>query len=152
MGTTFDEFDRQPKGTIGNHWSQRPLAIHAEAPPPVVLGLLPLAVVAGASFTQVLQFAAQASGRDDEDIARALAICKGYMSRFMRGVGQQWARRLVAFMRETGSLGPLQWMADQVGCELVQRDSRAAEVAVLRARLHELEAADGRVLAQQRCA
>ncbi len=141
MGTTVEQFDRQPKGIAGNHWLQRPLSIHAEAPPPVVLALLPLPVVAGATFSQVLQFAAQASGRDDEDIAQAIAICKGYMSRFMRGVGQQWARRLVSFMRETGSLGPLQWMADQVGCEVVPRDSRAAEVAGLRARLQELERA-----------
>ena len=39
------------------------------------------------------------------------------------------------------SLGPVQWMADQLGCALVQRDSRAAEVAALRQRLHDLERA-----------
>lgn len=39
----------------------------------------------------------------------------------------------------THSLGPVQWMADQLGCDLVQRDSRAAEVAALRQRLQDLE-------------
>jgi hypothetical protein len=141
MVTTLPAVDRQPKGTAGNDWSQRPLSIHGEAPPPVVFSVLPLAVVAGSSFSQVLQFAAHASGRDDEDLARAICICKGYMSRFMRAVGQQWAKRLVAFMRETGCVAPLQWMAHQVGCELVLRDGRAAEVAELRARLLELERA-----------
>jgi hypothetical protein len=32
-------------------------------------------------------------------------------------------------------------MAEQVGCDLVPRDSRAAEVAALKARLQELERA-----------
>jgi hypothetical protein len=32
-------------------------------------------------------------------------------------------------------------MAHQLGCEVVQRDSRAAEVAALRARLQDLERA-----------
>ena len=139
MVTTVPQIDRKPKETGGNHWVvQRPLALHGMAPPPVPLSLLPAAAVAGASFSQVLQFAAHAAGRDDEDLAAAINISKGYMSRFMRGVGQQWAKRLVAFMRETNNLGPLQWMAQQVGCELVPRDSRAAEVAELRARLQEL--------------
>lgn len=138
MGTTFAGFDRQPQATTGNDSLQRPLSLHALAPPPVGLALLPAQLVAGATFTQILQYAAQASGRDDDDIAEALSICKGYMSRFMRGVGQQWARRIVLFMRETGSLAPLQWMAAQVGCEVVPGDSRAAEVAMLQARLAEL--------------
>lgn len=138
MGTTFAGFDRQPQATTGNDTLQRPLSLHALAPPAMALAMLPAHLVAQSTFTQVLQYAAQASGRDDDAIADALAICKGYMSRFMRGVGQQWARRIVLFMRETGSLAPLQWLAAQVGCEVVPGDSRAAEVALLQARLAEL--------------
>lgn len=41
--------------------------------------------------------------------------------------------------RATQSLAPLQWIAREMGCEVVVRDSRAAEVAALRARLTELE-------------
>ncbi len=142
MATTLRPDHRQPVATTGNHSSaQRPLQLLAEAPRALPLALLPAAAVAAASFNQVLAYAAQASGRDDEDIAASINICKGYMSRLMRGVGQQWAKRMVAFMHETGSLGPLQWMAHQLGCEVVQRDSRAAEVAALRARLQDLERA-----------
>lgn len=45
------------------------------------------------------------------------------------------------FMQITQSLAPLQWLAAQVGCELVKKDRRAAEVAALKARLQELELA-----------
>ncbi len=141
MDRSLGRIDRQPQATAGDYSSQRHLSIHAAAPPVQALQVLPEGVLTGATFSQVLQFAAQFSGRDDEDIAEALAICKGYMSRFMRGVGQQWAKRLVAFMRETDSLAPLQWIALQMGCDVVLRDSRAAEVAALRARLQELERA-----------
>lgn len=48
------------------------------------------------------------------------------------------AKRLVAFMRVTHSLAPLQWMAEQMGCDVVMRDTRAAEVAALKERLREL--------------
>ena len=34
-----------------------------------------------------------------------------------------------------------QWLAEQMGCDVVMRDSRAAEVAALKARLQELEKA-----------
>lgn len=141
MVTTFDATDRQLQATARNHSSQRPLPLLGEAPPAQAMQVLPAGVLAGATFSQVLQFAAQHSGLDDEQIAERMSICKGYMSRFMRGVAQQWARRLVVFMRETHSLGPLQWMAEQAGCELVVRDSRAAELAALKARLVELERA-----------
>jgi hypothetical protein len=139
MHANFAGTDRQPQATPRNRSAQRELSIHAAAPPPPPVQMLPPAVVAAATFSQVLQFSAQHSGLDDEELADRMCICKGYMSRFMRGVAQQWARRLVVFMRETHSLAPLQWMAEQSGCELVARDSRAAEVAALRARLHALE-------------
>jgi hypothetical protein len=137
MVTTFGGTDRQPQATTGNRSSNRELALHgiAQAEP---LQMLPAVVMRDASFSQVLQFAAQHSGFDDEEIAKAVCVCKGYFSRFMRGVAQQWAKRLVAFMRTTNSLGPLQWIADQVGCDVTHRDMRAAEVAALQSRLREL--------------
>lgn len=48
------------------------------------------------------------------------------------------AKRLVAFMRVTNSLAPLQWMALQMGCELVVRDAQAARIAELQAELQQL--------------
>ncbi len=72
-------------------------------------------------------------------------ISHGYMSRFMRGVAQQWAKRLVAFMRETRSIAPLQWLADQMGCDVVQ-STRFRLSWSWRARVAELER-DGRAAA-----
>jgi len=96
-------------------------------------------VIEQASFSGCLVAAAHNSGKDDQEIADEIHICHGYMSRFMRGVAQQWARRLVAFMHATRSLAPLQWMANQMGCELVVRNRLEAEKQLLLARLRELE-------------
>lgn len=79
--------------------------------------------------------------RLDQQIADELHICAGYMSRFMRGVAQQWARRMVAFMRATNSLAPLQWMASQMGCDVVVRSSREARIRELESELQEIRRA-----------
>lgn len=127
--------DRQPQATAGNR-SQSEMAILAKV---ATMHLLDACVIAQASFNGCLVSAAQHSGKEDQEIADEIHICHGYMSRFMRGVGQQWAKRLIAFMRTTQSLAPLQWMAEQMGCDLVVRHRVAAEAAQLRARLAELE-------------
>jgi hypothetical protein len=109
------------------------------------LGLVPGAqmlggsVLASATFNGCLVEAARHSGLDDQQIADEIHICHGYMSRFMRGVAQQWAKRLVAFMRVTNSLAPLQWMAREMGCDLVVRDAQSARIAALQAELRELQ-------------
>lgn len=142
MSSTLAGVDRQPQATIGNHTQDRRAAVQREMPFLSAVPaprLLPPQVVVAASFCGVLADAARGSGMDDHEIADAIHVCPGYMSRFMRAVGQQWAQRLVRFCRTTGSLGPVQWMADQLGCDLVPRDSRAAEVAELQARLRELQ-------------
>lgn len=137
MHPTFAGTDRQPQASIGKHW-QAELPLIGAVPR---AQLLDRAVLAVATFNGALAEAARFSGLDDQDIADAVHICPGYMSRFMRGVAQQWAKRLVLFMRTTNSLAPLQWMAEQMGCDVVQRDSRAAELAALRQRVTELERA-----------
>lgn len=101
--------------------------------------LLPPAVLSRASFNGCLVEAARFCGLDDHEIAAQIHISPGYMSRFMRGVAQQWARRLVAFMRATQSYAPLQWMAEQMGCEVTVRSMVSEELAAARARLAELE-------------
>jgi hypothetical protein len=101
--------------------------------------MLDACVIVQASFNGCLVAAAQHSGKEDQEIADEIHICHGYMSRFMRGVAQQWAKRLIAFMRVTQSLAPLQWIANQMGCDLVVRHRLAAEAAELRARLQEIE-------------
>lgn len=140
MGTTVAGIDRQLKATAGNHW---------QAGQPQQVGMPFLAAVPDLhrvdaptlgrmSFSGVLTLAAQVSGLEDCQIAQELHICNGYMSRFMRGVAQQWAKRLVGFCRVTQSLAPLQWMANELGADLVPRDTRAAQVAALEAQLREL--------------
>lgn len=137
MGHSLQPVDWQPKATAGKG-TQVPMPFLSATPSQQ---LLPGAIVSAATFNGCLIEAARHSGLEDQDIADAIHICHGYMSRFMRGVGQQWAKRMVAFMRVTNSLAPLQWMTEQMGCDLMPRDSRAAEVAALRARLVELERA-----------
>lgn len=88
-----------------------------------------------------MRYAIHESGLDDYEAADALGISNGYMSKVMHGTAGLYGRRLVKFMQITQSLAPLQWLAAQVGCELVKKDSRAAEVAALKARLQELERA-----------
>jgi transcriptional regulator with XRE-family HTH domain len=98
------------------------------------------------SFSQHMSEAARDSGLEDQEIAAQIGVSPGYFSRLMRHTAQQWAKRLVAFMRVTLSLAPAQWIAEQMGCDLVPRDSRAAEVAALKQRLQEIER-EGRVAA-----
>lgn len=148
MHQSFAGFDRKVPATAGthSHSQQRELAIHAEAPRAKVLRLLPASAMLGATFSGVLGWALIQSGMEQRDAAREVHVSEGYMSRFVSSLGEQWARRMVRFMRATESLGPLQWMAEQVGCDVVQRDTRAAEVAQLQARLAELQR-EGRVAA-----
>lgn len=137
MGTIFSAIDRKPEATTGNRSSRHafyPDDDAADEP----MSLQPAQVVARQSFSTVLQFAAMGSGLDDQQLAKRLSVCKGYMSRFLRGVAEAWAKRLVKYMQATHSLAPLQWLAAQVGCEVVQLDVRAAEIAALEARLAEM--------------
>lgn len=138
MECTVGATDRKPRATTANHTQQRSLPVLAEAPPPQPMQSLPHGPLVTSSFSDVLAHAALHAELDHEEIAERMHISKGYMSRFMNGVAQQWAKRLIKFMRETNSLAPLQWIAEQMGCDLVVRDSRAAEIAALNARLAEL--------------
>ena len=86
-----------------------------------------------------LRIAAQQSGKDDFEIADDLHMSHGYMSKVLHGTAGLHGNRLVAFMRVTGSLAPLQWLAEQMGCDVVQRDSRAARIAELEAELQAMK-------------
>jgi hypothetical protein len=99
---------------------------------------LEAAFIARADFNGVLCAAARHSGKDDLRLAEEIHVSAGYMSKFMRGVGQQWANRIVLFMRVTRSLAPLQWIADQMGCDITVRSALDAERRALQARAREL--------------
>lgn len=115
--------------------TQRELALIGVLPPFHRLGE---ATVARLDFSGCLVHAALHMGLTDAQIAEQIHVCAGYMSRFMRGVAQAWAKRLLAFMRTTQSLAPLEWMAHEMGCELVQRNGHTAQVRALQAELARL--------------
>ena len=98
---------------------------------------LPEAILAKISFNGCLNEAAKHSGKEDQDIADEIHISHGYMSKVMRGVWQQWAKRLVAYMNATQSRAPLQWIAFQVGCDVVLRTERERRIRELEAQLAE---------------
>lgn len=136
MGTIFSATDRKPEATTGNHSSRHAFYDADDAAEP--MSMQPAHVVARQSFSTVLQFAAMGSGLDDQQLAKKLSVCKGYMSRFLRGVAEAWAKRLVKYMEATHSLAPLQWLAAQVGCEVVVLDTQAARIALLEHELAEI--------------
>lgn len=136
MGRSLQPTEWNTEATAGMHLQVPLSGMLAAVPEPQ---LLAAAVIERATFSGCLVSAMHHCGKDDQTIAAEIHISQGYMSRFLRGVGQQWAKRLVAFMRRTNSLAPLQWIAHQVGCDVVRRDSRAAEVAALMSRLQELQ-------------
>lgn len=104
--------------------------------PPSAPTLLDDFVLVRATFNGSLNESVRRSGKEDQAIADEIHISPGYMSRFMRGVGQQWAKRLVAFMHATNSRAPLQWIAHQVGCEVSLISSKEARIRQLEAALH----------------
>lgn len=136
MNRSFERVDRQLEATAENHWRQVPMPMLAEV---AELQVLPLGLLSSVTFVGCLNESARHSGLDDHEIAESCHVSAGYFSRFMRSVGVQQAKRLVAFMRATRSLAPLQWLAHQMGCDLVMRSVVAAELAAARARVAELE-------------
>lgn len=129
----------QVQASAGKPW-QRELPVHqqiSERAPKLV----PLQALRGASLSGVLLNALLHSDFDQVTLAERMHISEGYMSRFLKSRAEAWAQRLVRFMRLTGDLGALQWIADQMGCDLVQRDVRAAEIAELQSRLADLQRA-----------
>lgn len=144
MDRSFERTEWKPQETTGKR-TQAGLPLVGEVPQPVAT--LDPQVVARASFSGVLSHAAQHSGMEDCDIADKIHISHGYMSKFMRSVGEQWAKRLIRFMRITGSLAPLQWIADQMGCDVTVRSVMSAELAAARAVIAEHERRSGRLAA-----
>ncbi|MGQ3051071.1 MAG: hypothetical protein ACT6S0_04740 [Roseateles sp.] len=86
-----------------------------------------------------MRYAVQRSGSDDFEVADYVGISHSYMCKVLKGTAGLHGPRLVKFMRGTKSLAPLQWLAEQMGCDVVLRDRRAAEVAELTQRLRELQ-------------
>lgn len=117
---------------------QREMPFFAEVRSP---GLASPEYVSRASYVGSCRYAAQRSGRDDYEIADEMHLSHGYMSKVLKGTAGFYGEKLVKFMRITGSLAPLQWLADQMGCDLVQRDPAKTRIAELERELEQLKKA-----------
>lgn len=87
-----------------------------------------------------LRYAVQRSGADDYEVADDIPVSHSYMSKILKGTAGLHGQKLVTFMRRTRSLAPLQWLAEQMGAEIVLKDSQAQRIAALEAELKQLTA------------
>jgi hypothetical protein len=113
--------------TVGEDWTakrQREIPILSTVPAPFEAEG---DTIRRMTATAAVRYAVQRSGHDDYEVADKLGISPGYMSKVMKGTAGLHGARLVKFMRITNSIAPLQWLAEQMGCEVVVRDRRAAE-------------------------
>ncbi len=90
------------------------------------------AFVSQASWDGVLRYCVQMSGKDDYEVADEIHVSHGTMSKILKGTAGLWGARLVTFMRTTESIAPLQWLADQMGCDIVRRAPLETEVEKLK--------------------
>jgi hypothetical protein len=134
MQSTMSQVEWKGKESSGNHSQVGFPFISAVTPP----ALADIDFIRASTAAAALRYAVQRSTKDDFEVADEISISHGYMSKVLKGVAGLHGGRLVAFMRATNSLAPLQWLAEQMGCDVVPRDSRAAEVAELTARIKEL--------------
>ena len=95
-------------------------------------------IAAKDNLAQAVALAIQLSRLADETIAARLHIDKGHFSRIMRGSAHFPIRKLPALMELTGSLAPLQWLAERMGYLLTPKPAQTriaeleAEIAQLR--------------------
>lgn len=137
MQPTLRPIDWKDQASIGNDTQvQRAFPMLSEVPPLVVADQ---SFICRASWDGVCRLAVQQSGKDDFEVADEVAISHGYISKILRGTAGLYGKRLVKFMLATHSLAPLQWLAEQVGCDVVPRSVQSAEIARLKAQLAELE-------------
>ncbi|ALV06676.1 hypothetical protein DES44_2153 [Roseateles depolymerans] len=107
-----------------------------ELPP---LQLANVAFIRRCSWDSSLRYAVQNSGADDYEVADDIPVSHSYMSKILKGTAGLHGQKLVTFMRRTRSLAPLQWLAEQMGAEIVLKDSQAQRIAALQAELRELQ-------------
>jgi hypothetical protein len=130
MDTTFAAINAKQQERLGNE-----RAAQGEMP---FLGLVrdPQAAkadfIARASWDGVLRYCVQESGKDDYEVADEIHVSHGTMSKILKGTAGLWGARLVTFMRQTESIAPLQWLADQMGCDVVRRAPLESEVERLK--------------------
>jgi hypothetical protein len=110
---------------------------------PVALHVLDAALIARCTFSGSLAECLRHDGREDQEVARAIHVSKGYLSKLLRSVWAAQVTRLIRFMRETRCAAPLQKIADEMGFELrpkkseleMRAEAAEREAAALRAQV-----------------
>jgi hypothetical protein len=100
---------------------------------------MPTEIRSAISDVGALRYASQLSGKDDYEIADEVGVSHGYMSKVLKGTAGFYGKRLVRFMRVTNNIAPLQWLGDQMGCDVVERHSMARQLAAAQAHVESLK-------------
>jgi hypothetical protein len=138
MGHSFGASQWKDRDSAGKDWKdQGDLALIGEVPSAAPIPA-DSSFISVSSWEGVMRYAVQRTGDDDYEIADEVGISHSYICKVLKGTAGLYGKRLVKFMRVTKSLAPLQWLAHQMGCEIVVRDSQAARIAALQAELQKL--------------
>jgi hypothetical protein len=137
MSTSLCAGQWKPADTAGNRVvSQRDFGGVAI----VTLHLLEPHLIARASFAGCLNECIRHDGREHQEIAAAIHISKGYLSKLLASVWWAQIKRLIRFCKETRCLAPVQKIADELGFELRPKKTELEmELELARARVAELE-------------
>jgi hypothetical protein len=130
MAITFGAIDAKGQESSGKERAQQgemPFLCEVKGPQAVAGEF-----IARASWDGVLRLCVQWSGKDDYEVADEINISHGTMSKVLKGTAGLWGARLVKFMRSTENLAPLQWLADQMGCDVIRRAPLESEVERLK--------------------
>jgi predicted XRE-type DNA-binding protein len=129
MVDIIDEINRKPEASTQQHSTQREIATVCVVQAPRAADM---EFISRSSWDGAMRYAVQRSGMDDYEVADAMHVSHGHMSKVMKGTAGFWGARLVKFMRVTESIAPLQWLADQMGCDIVRRAPLESEVERLK--------------------
>jgi len=102
---------------------------------------VPIAFVrACKSELEALNLCMNLSNLSDETIRESLGIDKGHFSRLRKGRGNFPPNKRVALMELCGNRAPVQYEAERLGCDLVDK-SKDAKIRALEQELLQLKAA-----------
>jgi transcriptional regulator with XRE-family HTH domain len=137
MSHSITAFDWKAQETTGKHTTDR------GRPTPCDDGYTEVFLVPEPELPRThvgaMRYAVHRSGLDQYELADLMHVSHGHMSKVLHGTGGFYGQRMSDFMRRSRSLAPLQWLANDMGCDVVLRSFAAAEVAALRSRLLQLQ-------------
>jgi hypothetical protein len=137
LSVFFDQNESQPMSTIANH-SQREMPLLAVMRTPVDV---PVEFIrACKDELHALNLCMNLSNLSDETIRDTLGIDKGHFSRLRKGRGNFPANKRIALMQLCGNRAPVQFEAEKLNCDLVDK-SKDALIHQLEQQIQQLRAA-----------